>query len=171
MTVRTAVPAMRGAGLFRRLAALVYDSFLLTAMLFVATAVVVAFHKGEALPPGQRLYSAYLLVITFVFFGWFWTHGGQTLGMKAWGLRVFTRDGGELGWRHAARRWLAACLSVGSLGLGYLWILIDPEALAWHDRLSGTRVVWIARPNRPLERETEASGAPEEPEQRQHQRE
>jgi hypothetical protein len=24
--------------------------------------------------------------------------------------------------------------------LGYWWIIVDPDGLAWHDRLSGTRI-------------------------------
>ncbi len=154
----------RGAGLSRRLAALVYDACLLLAILFIATACVVALRGGEALPSGQWLYSVYLLAITFFFFGWFWTHGGQTLGMKAWNIRVCTQDGGDPSWSRSGLRWLAACLSVGSLGLGYLWVLIDPAGLAWHDRLSGTRVVRIERRDRPTDGERGVSGAAEQAE-------
>lgn len=131
---------VRGAGLLRRLAALVYDSVLLSAVLFAATACVLPFNGGEALEPRQWLYPAYLLSVSAFFFGWFWTHGGQTLGMKAWGLRVCTHDGQPLGWRQAGARILASCVTFGTLGLGYLWVLVDPKQLTWHDRLSGTRV-------------------------------
>lgn len=134
-----------GAGLLRRLAGLVYDLLLLIAILFVATALLLPFTGGEALRPRQWSYSLYLAGITVFFFGWFWTHGGQTLGMKAWGLRLCTRDGQAVDWRRALLRLLAASLSLAFLGLGYLWVLVDPERLAWHDRLSGTRVIRIGR--------------------------
>lgn len=133
------------AGLLRRLAGLIYDLLLLVGILFIATAVVLPLNAGEALRPSQWLYSAYLLAVTFFFFGWFWTHGGQTLGMKAWDLRVCTVEGRALTWRRAALRMLAACLSLGSFGVGYLWALVDPEHQSWHDRLSGTRVVRLPR--------------------------
>ncbi len=129
------------AGLFRRLAGILYDLLLLAGVLFVATALVLPFTGGEAVRPHQWLYTVYLLAVTFLFFGWSWTHGGQTLGMKAWQLKVRTAEGGTVDWRRATLRMLAACLSWGLLGLGYIWILVDREHLAWHDRLSATRVV------------------------------
>ena len=110
-------------------------------MLFVATALVLPFTGGEAVRPHQWLYTVYLLAVAFLYYGWSWTHGGQTLGMKAWRLKLNAVDGGPVNWRRAALRMLSACLSLGSLGLGYLWILIDRESRAWHDRLSGTRIV------------------------------
>lgn len=155
------IPASaRSAGLLRRLGALCYDSVLLAAILFVATALVLPLNGGEALRPGQWLYSAYLLAVTAFFFGWFWTHGGQTLGMKAWGLRVCRYDGRAVGWRQAVFRMLGAGLSIGALGLGYLWVLIDRERAAWHDRLSGTRVIRTEGPGHRGAARSETSGCP-----------
>ena len=133
------------AGLGRRLAALSYDLVLLAGLWFIATALVLPFNGGEAFRPRHWSYSLYLLSVTFLFFGWFWTHGGQTLGMKAWGLRVRTMNGDALRWKQAVVRLAAACFSLGALGLGYLWIVFDREGLAWHDRLSRTRVVRDSR--------------------------
>lgn len=137
--------AITPAGLFRRLAGLLYDLLLLIGVLFVATAFVLPITGGEAIRPHQWTYTGYLLGVTFLFFGWSWTHGGQTLGMKAWQLEVRTAEGGPLDWYRAAIRMLAACVSLGSLGLGYLWILLDRQGLAWHDRLSRTCVVRLSR--------------------------
>ncbi|NIR60818.1 MAG: RDD family protein [Gammaproteobacteria bacterium] len=131
------------AGLPRRLAALVYDALLLFGVLFAAGAPVVALVDAAVLPGGRFhvLYQAYLAAVIYLFFGWFWTHGGQTLGMRAWRLRVQRPDGTTLGWGRALVRLLAAVLSAGALGLGYLWILVDREGLAWHDRVSGSCLV------------------------------
>lgn len=160
-----------GAGLLRRLASLLYDVLLLVAILFVATACLLPFNGGEALQPGQWLYSAYLLALVALFFGWFWTHGGQTLGMKAWGLRVCRADGRPLAWRHAGLRMLASCVSFASLGLGYLWVVVDPQRLAWHDRLSGTRLVRVEQRAADASGRRGNSGASEQSEQCEHQRE
>jgi uncharacterized RDD family membrane protein YckC len=131
----------KSAGLARRLAALIYDLLLLLGVWFVATALVLPLNGGQAFRPMQTGYSLYLLGVSVLFFGWFWTHGGQTLGMRAWALRLRTMNGDPVSWKHAVLRLAAACLSAGLIGLGYLWITIDPEGLAWHDRLSRTRVV------------------------------
>jgi uncharacterized RDD family membrane protein YckC len=123
-----------------------YDALLLASLLLLAGFPYVL-AAGE--PPWHwfvRLgYRIYLFAAVFGFFGWFWTHGGQTLGMRAWRLRVVRDDGGPLGWPQAARRFAAAALSWAALGLGFLWCSIDPERRTWHDRLSGTHLVLLPK--------------------------
>lgn len=128
-------------GLARRLAVMCYDGLLLFAVLFAATAVILPLTGGEAVAPNDPLYSGYLLAVSFAYFGWFWTHGGQTLGMRAWGVRVVDGSGRPPGWRRGLLRFVAALLSWLPLGLGFLWVIVDGRKRAWHDRLSGTRLV------------------------------
>ena len=133
------------AGLIRRLAALLYDSLLLFGVVFTATVVLLPFTGGQAIMPGNIAYQAYLLGLIVLFYGWCWTHGGQTLGMKAWRIRVQTPDGRCLSWERSALRLLCALLSWLSLGLGYIWVLFDSDQKTWHDRLSNTVVVRLPR--------------------------
>lgn len=65
--------------------------------------------------------------------------------MRSWRLRVVRNDGAPLNGSDALKRLLCALLSWLPLGLGYLWILVDRDRLAWHDRLSGTRLVLLAK--------------------------
>jgi uncharacterized RDD family membrane protein YckC len=95
---------------------------------------------------GRALFQTYLLGVMLVFFSWFWLHGGQTLGMRAWRLRVVSRDGAPLRARQALARFGWALPSLLCFGLGLLWVLVDKERLAWHDRLSGTRLVLLPKP-------------------------
>lgn len=132
-------------GLARRLAAVVYDGLLLFSILFAATGVLLIFRGGEAVPPNNPLYTAYLLGVSFFYFGWCWTRGGQTLGMAAWRLRALDRAGGPLTWLQSLARFTAAMLSWSCLGLGFVWVLLDPAGLAWHDRLSGSRLVRVPK--------------------------
>jgi len=134
------------ADLLRRFAAMFYDALLLAALLMLATAVVLPFTHGEAIAagsPGWMRYSYRALLVAVVagYFGFFWTHSGQTLGMLAWRIRVIRADGSLLRWRDVFKRLAAALLSWSAVGLGYLWLLFDRERLTWHDRLSGTRIV------------------------------
>ncbi|MFO1351664.1 MAG: RDD family protein [Gammaproteobacteria bacterium] len=129
------------AGLPRRLAALVYDALLVFGLLFAATALLLPFTHGEAIRPGHYEYTFYLVLVCFLFYGWCWTHGGQTLGMQAWKIRAQARDGTAITWTQAGARFCAAILSWLPLGLGYWWMLIDRERLTWHDRMSSTVVV------------------------------
>jgi len=61
--------------------------------------------------------------------------------MEAWRLRVEREDGALLDWRDVVTRIGAGVLSLLPFGLGWLWILVDRDKRAWHDRLSRTRVV------------------------------
>ena len=126
-------------GFFRRLAAQIYDLLLLIALLFLATALLLPFTAGEAVSVQQTLiYRIYLLVISFFFYGWFWTHGGQTLGLRAWKIKVLTFDQKPISWHQALLRFTTAIVSWSFFGLGFLWILIDKNRRSWHDNLSKT---------------------------------
>jgi uncharacterized RDD family membrane protein YckC len=88
----------------------------------------------------------YLLCIAFAILGWFWVHGGQTLGMRAWRLRlVSATNNGPVSWQQALKRFAAALLSWCCLGAGFLWALFDREKRTWHDRLSGTRLILMPK--------------------------
>ena len=132
-------------GLLRRLAALVYDALLLFAVLFAATVPVLIVTGGQAVGPNDPAYTAWLLAASYLYFGWCWTRSGQTLGMRAWRIRVRTRDGARLGWRHALARFAAGLVSIGAAGAGLLWVAFDRDALSLHDRLSGTALEVVSR--------------------------
>jgi uncharacterized RDD family membrane protein YckC len=132
-------------GLLRRLAAIFYDLLLLFALLAVATTLITL---PFGMPDGTALLAFQWLlfeIIPLIFFTGFWWHGGQTLGMRAWRLKVVRMDGSPLSWIDALKRHLAALLSCLSLGLGFFWVVIDAEGLAWHDHLSGTRLIRVDR--------------------------
>jgi uncharacterized RDD family membrane protein YckC len=138
------------ASLLRRIGAMIYDALLLVALLMVVTALMLVATGGEAISGATRpalewLYRAVLLVALVGFFGVFWTRGGQTLGMAAWHIRVERLDGSRLSWRDVVVRLGAAALSWLPAGLGFLWVLVDRDGRAWHDRLSGTRVVHLPK--------------------------
>ena len=136
-------PKQSRVGLFRRLAAMFYDGLLSLAVLFAATAALLPFTDGEAVAEGPWWYRVYLLGVVYVYFAWFWTHGGQTLGMKAWKFRVRPTRGGDFTWGQALVRYLAALVSWAPAGLGHLWIFLDRNGYAWHDHLSKSELVTL----------------------------
>ena len=94
----------------------------------------------------RLLIQLYLLTASLLFFGWFWVHGGQTLGMRAWRLKVVQLDGSGLDWRLSAIRFFTAMLSWLVFGLGFLWVMFDKDKKAWHDHLSRTVLISLAKP-------------------------
>jgi uncharacterized RDD family membrane protein YckC len=134
------------AGFFRRAAALVYDAFLLTALLMVFTAGALFFTKGHAIVPetaGAWVY-AYRAGLVAVIAGYYmvnWLRSGQTLGMRAWRLRAVNASGDRMSFGAALLRSGFGFLAWAPAALGVLWLYLDPDHLALHDRFSGTRVV------------------------------
>lgn len=133
------------AGLLRRLSALVYDLCLLAGIIFFAGLPLPYFSNNFADATQLKLLTQlYLLGVSFLFFGWFWTHGGQTLGMRAWKLKLVTKENFQVSWKTAFYRFCAGILTLLSGGLGYVWMLVDKDHCTWHDRLSSTRLIRIA---------------------------
>lgn len=124
-------------GFLCRLACVVYDLLLLIALLFLATALLLPFNAGKAFTHEQIFYPIYLILVSFLFYGWFWTHGGQTLGLRTWKVKVLTTDRQPINWMQALVRFVTA---FASCGLGLLWILVDKKRRSWHDYLSKTAV-------------------------------
>ena len=129
-------------GFFRHIAIIAYDALLLLALLFLATALVLPFNKGEAYSSSQFIFPLYILLVSFLYYGWFWTHGGQTLGMRTWKVKILTQDHKAVTWPLAFKRFILAIISWGCVGLGLLWKFADKEQLTWHDKLSGTRLFY-----------------------------
>ena len=135
------------AGLMRRIGAMIYDSLLITALLFLATIPFIALRGGEPVEVGDNaVYRFTLAAVIFLFFTGFWTRSGRTLGMQSWRLRLETADGQLPAFSAACIRFFAAILSLAPAGLGFLWQLWDKERLTWHDRLSKTRLVYYPKP-------------------------
>lgn len=128
--------------LLRRIGAMLYDTLLLVAVLFIVTIPFIALRGGEPVEANNNLpYQVTLAVVVFAFFVGFWTRSGRTLGMQSWGLRVETSDGQIPSVGQASTRFFAAIISWLPAGLGFVWQLLDKQALTWHDRLSKTCLV------------------------------
>lgn len=85
------------------------------------------------------------LFLALVYHIGFWTWKGTTLGGIICQLRLVRVDGAIVRFADALVRGLTGIFSLVVLGLGFLWILRDPERQAWHDRVAGTYVVKVPR--------------------------
>jgi len=135
-----AAPAI-AAGLSRRLGSLCYEALLLAAILFFGGWVFLAVNRPLDPALTRPLLQLYLLVIAAVYFIYCWTHGGQTLPMKTWQIRLTMGDGGAIKLRTGAKRYLFALASVALCGSGFLWAAFDRDGQFLHDRLAGTKIV------------------------------
>ncbi|MCW8831219.1 MAG: RDD family protein [Gammaproteobacteria bacterium] len=132
------------AKLLRRIMAIVYDLFLLAAILFLATALANAVNQGKAIDqnsPYIILLDIYLISISFLYFGWFWTHGGQTLGMKTWKIKLINNDSHRITWKQVLIREITAVASWLFFGLGFFWSVFDEQKRCWHDISSNSTLI------------------------------
>ena len=131
------------AGLLLTFAAAAYDALLVAAILFIAAAAATIGNGGEAIAPGNVWFNIYLLAAAFPYFGWCWTHSGQTLGMKTWRIVLNRVDGKPVRVPAAAVRYVFAMLSWAAFMLGFLWMLADARQRSWHDIASGTQLIRV----------------------------
>lgn len=124
-----------------RFAAMAYDLLLLMALWFIIAAVFVAFNGGESISPHNPLLPSLLFLASFWFYSFFWRRGGQTLGMRAWRLRLINTTGKPLSLTQCLLRFMCAIPSLAIFGLGYFWLWVDKDKQTWHDKFSETKVV------------------------------
>lgn len=141
----------RPASLPWRLAAIVYDLFPLAGIWFACGLLGVALNGGQAAAPGSLgawFQFGLMLGATWGYFLASWRRGGQTLGMRAWRLRLLDLQGNAPGWTALNLRFALALLSWAAAGLGFVWSLFDPERRTWHDLGSRTVLVRLPKPAR-----------------------
>lgn len=157
------VDALPTASLRTRLLSMVYESMLLFGVLFIATWLFsTLLQQRHALYLRDNL-QFWLFVVLGIYFCWFWRHGGQTLAMKTWRIRLLTREGETLPWTrtlaryvlawmwfvpglvaaHAlnARGWMLVMFPVLNLFLWALAVFLNRDRQFPHDWLAGTRIV------------------------------
>jgi len=129
------------ATLARRAVSLLYEALLLTALVLAGSLplVMLTHEMGDGL--ARLLLQLHLVVLAGAYFAWQWRRGGQTLAMKTWRLRVVTREGAPLTWRHALKRYGYAFAGTLAFGTGFLWALADRDGQFLHDRLAGTMII------------------------------
>ena len=132
------------AGMLSRLLAMFYDSLLLFSVLLIATALALMFTRGT-LNYHNPFFRTGLFLTCFSFYSWFWLHGGQTLGMRAWRLRVQRIDGQPITIWQALLRFLVAIPALACAGLGFFWMLVDRDKMTLYDRFSESVVVRLPR--------------------------
>ena len=137
--------ALPAAPFLVRIAAMVYESLLVAAVLLIA-GLPFLYLFGDAQTGWRRhLFQLYLAGVLFAYFSASWLRSGQTLAMKTWRIRLVGKAGGTLSLNQALLRFLFALLGLLALGAGFWWALFDRDRQFLHDRIAGTRLVRVPR--------------------------
>jgi uncharacterized RDD family membrane protein YckC len=162
----------RAPALFRRLACFLYEGVLLFGVVMIAGYLYSTLTQQRHALHGQHGLQLFLFVVLGIYFVWFWSHGGQTVAMKAWHIRLVVADGGAVSqWRALVRYLLSwlwflpalatvyfadvhglgpifGAITAGVLGFAALsWL--HPQRQFWHDAVCGTQLItWRRTPKR-----------------------
>jgi uncharacterized RDD family membrane protein YckC len=111
----------------------------------IDTVLIVLIELVLMLLLGRTLGYMLSFVASIAYFIGFWTAQGATPGKIVMGLRVIRQDGNPVDGSTAAFRYVGYMISGLAIGLGFLWILWDPNKEGWHDKIAKTRVIKVAR--------------------------
>jgi uncharacterized RDD family membrane protein YckC len=135
-----AAPQLQRAGLLRRVASLAYEALLLVPVLFVSSYLFLALAQSVNSPFKRPLFQLWVVCVLAVYFIYCWMHGGQTLAMKTWRIRLADTEGAPIRLAQAVARFLIALWGALLLGVGFWWALFDRDRQFLHDRLCRTRL-------------------------------
>ena len=116
-------------GLLKRLLVNFYDLILLFAVLYFFTIPVILLSKGNAVLD-NIFYQAYLIAIIYFYYAWFWKKYNQTLGMRIWKIKIYSRYSLEVSYIQSLKRIIISLLG------GHLLLLVSNESL--QDKISQT---------------------------------
>ena len=126
-----------------RLLALSYDFLPVLALWFLTAGIFTAVH-GDAVRGGWLGLLEFIVMwaVAGAYAVISWRHGGQTIGMRPWRLRIVAAGiGGNAPWHCLSLRYAIGSASLLLAGAGFWWAWFDRDHLTWHDRASGTRMV------------------------------
>lgn len=128
------------------MAALSYDLLVLVAIWMFAAALVLLIFGGtvdvvQQPPLYHVVLQSVLLGLTGFYFVVSWSRGGQTIGMRAWRVRIVDEDGNPPDARRSLLRFPLALVSLIA-AFGFVWCLFDIRRRAWHDVMAKTRMVF-----------------------------
>lgn len=140
----TDIKNTKPVGIILRIGVMFYDSLLLLAVLFLVGVLIGPTFNITLEHPLAPLVFYLDLLVAFLFFAWSWTHGGQTLGLKTWKLKLVSTKGESVTWKQSLLRYLASIVCWLSFGVGFLWCYTNKDRLAWNDLWSNTRIQRIS---------------------------
>lgn len=133
------------ASLRTRLAAMVYESLLVVAVVFIAGFVFIGI-SGDAQTGWKHIvFQVFLLGIVFAYFSIFWRRSGQTLAMKTWRIKLVDREGKLISLQRALLRFGLALVGLSLLGVSIVWAWFDRDRQFLHDRLAKTRLIYFQK--------------------------
>jgi len=144
---------------------MLYEAMLMFAVLFISSLLFAALLEQRHALYLRSILQTWLFLLMGIYFIWFWTHGGQTLAMKTWRIRLETHGGEKvtvkralvryllawlwivpglaIAWVVGAKNWVSVLIPAVNILLWGVSVYLDPQRQFLHDRLAGTRIVGL----------------------------
>ncbi|EHR71825.1 putative membrane protein [Burkholderiales bacterium JOSHI_001] len=155
---------LQAPALWRRLACMLYEGVVLFGVVMIFGYLYSSLTQQRHALQGTTGLQVFIFLVLGIYFGWFWSRGGQTVAMKAWHLRVVDAQGRPVGQGRAVLRYalawlwflpaLASLHFAGLKGGGTIALLLlsgvavyaaltllRPDRQFFHDALCGTRLI------------------------------
>lgn len=129
------------AGFWVRAGAASIDGLVIFAALFVIAFAGILIRGADNPPVGLIRFAA--LVLSAGYYTALTGFSGQTIGKMAAGIQVLTAEGGHVSYARSLGRWAGYFLSSITLGIGYAMAGFTKGKRALHDKVAGTRVVYL----------------------------
>jgi len=129
---------MPNTPIWKHFAAFLYDIFPLLGVFLVTSLVVLVIRGGIPVERYSPWFSALLIIEFSAYYIYSWKVGGQTLGMRAWKMKIFPKTSHQITitWNQATLRFIVGIVSTVFLGLGVFWKLFSKNKASWMDLVS-----------------------------------
>ncbi|MDX1341693.1 MAG: RDD family protein [Reinekea sp.] len=132
----------------RAIGSVIYDALVLLGLLMIAGFIAVGLHfwvTGSEVIPHNLIFQLYLLVIIIGYFLYFWRKSGQTVGMKAWRIKLVNQKSGAPTVKQLLVRLFIALPAYALLCVGVFWQYWSKDGLTWQDKVSQTKLIHIPK--------------------------
>ena len=134
---------MKGAGFFKRVFSIIYDSLAITGIIFSLSLLLVLLNGGYAEENTIAGLIQLLIIILSgpCFYTYFWiANEGQTLGMQAWKIKLISQKK-DLSIVLCLLRCFMSVISFLIFGAGYFLILFHKDNRSLADLLTDTQII------------------------------
>ena len=128
---------MKYLSIWRRILSILYDSFLIFALLVIMSMPFYSFNIEEDFALKIMMQIYFYFIIQF-FFVWFWVNNRATLGMRSWGVIIVDDTGNGISYKRAIIRFNMAIISFAIFGLGFFISIVRKDKKCMHDIISKT---------------------------------
>lgn len=144
---------------------MLYEGMLLFGVLFIADWLFSTLLQQRHALHFRSAGQLWLFLVLALYFAWFWSHGGQTLAMKTWRIKLVSKTGSPvnfwravlryvfawgwllpglaLAWALGAKGWALILIPMANMAIWALTAYLDPQRNFLHDRLAGTRLIQL----------------------------